>query len=361
MHALIAGLTTLDVLHTLDHRPDPETKTTSVDHALSAGGPATNAAVTVEALERLARTLRPRPAPAPRPEDADHDEAPASSATLLTAIGTGPAADLITADLAAAGVTILDAASADSSAVGPAISSIIEHPDGRMVASTNSRTPLDPDLGARLLDRALPTTGAPDVVLVDGHNPELARAALLVGVAPRENPAGLAEPDPFALVDAKPDHLRVLDGGSWKDWFTPLLPLVDVAIVSADFCPPLLAEPIGSDIADFLRGFGITRTIRTRGALPIHWWWDGADGEVPVEAVDSASTLGAGDVLHGALTWALGRMHEAGAPTPADPTPVIAFASAVATASTRTFGTRRWRDDPALADLVGGFLDGLAR
>ena len=30
-------------------------------------------------------------------------------------------------------------------------------------------------------------------------------------------------------------HLRVLDGGSWKDWFTPLLGLVDVAVVSADF------------------------------------------------------------------------------------------------------------------------------
>ena len=51
MHAILAGLTTLDVIHALDHEPDTATKTTSIDHAMAAGGPATNAAVTIAALE----------------------------------------------------------------------------------------------------------------------------------------------------------------------------------------------------------------------------------------------------------------------------------------------------------------------
>ena len=50
MTALFAGLTTLDVLHRLDHVPDPSLKVTSTDFTMAAGGPATNAAVTYAAL-----------------------------------------------------------------------------------------------------------------------------------------------------------------------------------------------------------------------------------------------------------------------------------------------------------------------
>ena len=57
MTALFAGLTTLDVLHRLDHVPDPLLKVTSTDFTMAAGGPATNAAVTYAALCAASRVL----------------------------------------------------------------------------------------------------------------------------------------------------------------------------------------------------------------------------------------------------------------------------------------------------------------
>ncbi len=82
---------------------------------------------------------------------------------------------------------------------------------------------------------------------------------------------------------------------------------IKIAVVSEDFAPPLLARADGEQVAGFLRGFGITRVVRTRGERPVQYWWDGTSGEVPVEAIPDASTLGAGDAFHGAFTWAIER------------------------------------------------------
>lgn len=202
MTALFAGLTTLDVLHRLDHVPDPLLKVTSTDFTMAAGGPATNAAVTYAALSAASRSHLPS------------GEAP----MLLTALGEGPVSAFLAADLAASGVRMLDAtalaapstesteaddhpaapgqrdaapaSSPASSLAGrePAVSSIIEHPSGRMVASTNAR--LDADAGRVAAD--LPErVGA---VLIDGHNPALAQAALTLGVPDIDGD------DPFAQI-----------------------------------------------------------------------------------------------------------------------------------------------------------------
>ena len=239
MTALFAGLTTLDVLHRLDHVPDPGLKVTSTDFTMAAGGPATNAAVTYAALEAAARSLSADEAMANSPDPTTRADAP----LLLTAVGEGPvaaflAADLA-ADLAAAGVRVLDAttpapamsdtpglpASTSSSPAEaaaptyrstpaderdaatasaprePAVSSIIEHPSGRMVASTNARLDADPEhVAADLPERV-------GVVLIAGHNPALAQAALTLGVPE------VGGEDPFAQLEARPPHLRVLDGG----------------------------------------------------------------------------------------------------------------------------------------------------
>lgn len=356
MTALFAGLTTLDVLHRLTHVPDPSLKVTSTDFTMAAGGPATNAAVTYAALCAASRVLS-----APVDEAGAASGAPLPSAeapTLLTALGDGPVAAFLAADLAAAGVRVVDAtAPAASPAPGehpadaggrvstpassrasrePAVSSIIEHPSGRMVASTNARLDADAERVAADLPEHV---GA---VLIDGHNPALAHAALTLGVP------GVDGEDPFAPLEARPPHPRILDGGSWKDWLTPLLGFVDIAVVSEDFAPPLMAHPDGSQIAEFLRGFGITRTVRTRGDHSVQYWWDGESGEVPVEAVPDASTLGAGDAFHGAFVWAIERGGDA------DPERLIRFASAVAAVSVSSFGTRQWLASPALAELVRG-------
>ena len=353
MHAILAGLTTLDVIHALDHEPDTTTKTTSIDHAMAAGGPATNAAVTIAALEAIREDLTCRSARGEHGDASLAEAAPPSSTSLLTAIGEGTIAGTVNDDLAAAGVDVIDAAAEQSPVREPAISSIIEHPGGRMVASTNARIDVDAEAGAELLARLIEAEGAPDLVLIDGHNPALAELVLALGVAPEPGPGE----DPFARLDARPSHQRVLDGGSWKPWLVPLLPLVDIAIVSADFLPPLLSGGEGEELADFLRGFGITKTIRTRGPEPVQWWWDGRAGNTPVDEVDAVSTLGAGDIFHGAFAWALGALHEAERPLPQSPEALIRFASAIAGISTSSFGTRAWRKDPRVAAAVDAFLD----
>ena len=285
MTALFAGLTTLDVVHRLDHTPDPGLKVTSTDFTMAAGGPATNAAVTYAALSAAART------PLDQAGAGSPGRAPASDAPILaTALGEGPVSAFLAADLASAGVRVLDAtvpASSDAATASflsePAVSSIIEHPSGRMVASTNARLKADPArIAAELPERV-------GVVLIDGHNPALAHAALMLGVPAVDAPEG--DENPFALLEARPPHLRVLDGGSWKNWLTPLLGLVDIAVVSEDFTPPLLASADGEQVAEFLRGFGVTRVVRTRGERPVQYWWDGESGDVPVREVPCASTM----------------------------------------------------------------------
>ena len=337
MTALFAGLTTLDVLHRLDHVPDPFLKVTSTDFTMAAGGPATNAAVTYAALCAASSVLS-----APVGEAGAASGTPLSSAdapTLLTALGEGPVAAFLAADLAAVGVRVMDATAPASSPASrePAVSSIIEHPSGRMVASTNARLDADAERVAAELPEHV---GA---VLIDGHNPALAHAALTLGVPEVDRE------DPFALLEARPPHPRILDGGSWKDWLTPLLGFVDIAVVSEDFAPPLMTRPDGAQVAEFLRGFGITRTVRTRGDCSVQYWWNGTSGEVPVEAVPDASTLGAGDAFHGAFTWAIERGGDA------DPERLIRFASSVAAVSVSSFGTRQWLTSPTLAELVRGW------
>jgi sugar/nucleoside kinase (ribokinase family) len=336
MHAVFAGLTTRDEIHLLDHVPDPRTKATSVAHLSAAGGPATNAAVAFAALSRASRGI---------------DEGAPASVSLLTALGASPVAGALSGELTGLGVDVMDAAQRSGGAGSePALSSIIEHPAGRMVASTNRSVPTDPALARQELVRDREAHGLPDVVLVDGHHPELADLALRLGT--RGAPG--TDPDPFAELEDRPSHLRLLDGGSWKPAFVPLLGLIDVAVVSADFHPPLPGDAPGA-VADFLRGFGIARIVRTDGANPVRWWWDGASGQTPVPAVDdrpAVSTMGAGDVFHGALAWALARAHAAGGEAPADPDALLAFAGSVAALSTRSFGTRAWTAEGALVDLA---------
>ena len=119
MTALFAGLTTLDVLHRLDHVPDPGLKVTSTDFTMAAGGPATNAAVTYAALEAAARSLSTDEAVAGSPDPATRADAP----LLLTALGEGPVSAFLAADLATAGVRVLDATVAAPTPTGtPAVS-----------------------------------------------------------------------------------------------------------------------------------------------------------------------------------------------------------------------------------------------
>ncbi|ASR38666.1 ribokinase [Prauserella marina] len=248
MRVLLAGLCTVDLVQRVDELPAPGQKVASLSVRVAAGGPATNAAVTVAAL--------------------------GGEAVLVTALGAHPLASLARADLDACGVRVHDVAA--GALDPPAVSAVaVRERDGeRTVVSRNAGSFLA-ELGSAELAEA---TRA-DAVLVDGHHPELAMAT-----------ARAAKAEGIPLV---------VDAGSWKPVFAELFPLADAADIiacSAQFDPPEGTVPAAPSV------------VATAGAAPVRWWRGGRCGEVPVPRVAAKDTLGAGDVWHGALVSRIGTL-----------------------------------------------------
>ena len=298
---LFCGLAVVDVIQLVQAPPGPDDKIVALDQLIAAGGPATNAAVAFAAL--------------------------GGRATLAAPIGAGPLAELVRADLAGTGVELLDCCS-DGAGLAPGLSvsscTITAGTGRRSVVSTNARAAADPAPLDRHAARVASGQAAPpDVVLIDGHNPALASAALDLAVG-----AGA---------------LTVMDAGSWKDPAADLPARCDVVAASARFYPPGLAGPVTEpqDVARRLLDAGARGVVITRGERPALWWAAGALGAVQPPQVEAVDTLGAGDVFHGALAHAL-----AGARRDQLTGPVLSAAvtraCAVAAASTTAFGTRAW-------------------
>ncbi|MGW3286867.1 PfkB family carbohydrate kinase [Streptomyces sp. NPDC001002] len=288
---LFVGLCTLDVIQLVDHVPASNEKLTAREQTLAAGGPAANAAVTFSHL--------------------------GGTAELLTAIGSHPLGLGVTTDLNRLGVTVSDLAS--DTVEPPAVSSILvtASTGDRAVASTNATahrlTPPD-DLDALVAGR--------NVVEFDGHHMELA-----VAVARAARAAGCT---------------TLLDGGSWKDGTPDLLQWIDVAVCSADFHPPGVSTP--ADTLRFLGEHGVAWSAVSRGEQPILWAGPESGGTVDVPAVRVADTLGAGDVLHGALAYYLAAQAEGGRLTLTSEgfTQALRDAALVASRASGSFGTRAW-------------------
>ncbi|MDX3191593.1 PfkB family carbohydrate kinase [Streptomyces sp. MN03-5084-2B] len=267
MRVLLAGLCTVDVVQRVEELPAPGEKVQSLRVDVAAGGPATNAAVTAAAL--------------------------GAEATLLTVLGAHPLAALARADLEAHGVRIVDLDPGRTEPPPVSAATVRDRDGERTVVSRNA--------AGRHFHVKVPPLAA-DVILLDGHYPELALAVA------REKKAPV-----------------VLDAGSWKPVLDELLPLVDVAACSAHFAAP---EP-------GLHERGVPTVITTNGAGPVRWSTaDGASGEVPVAAVEARDTLGAGDVWHGALAVAVARERTV--------TDRIRFANEVAAERVRQVGPRSW-------------------
>ncbi|MFC8243861.1 PfkB family carbohydrate kinase [Streptomyces chartreusis] len=283
---LFVGLCTLDVIQLVDRVPGPDEKLTAREQTVAAGGPAANAAVTFAHL--------------------------GGAAGLLTAIGSHPLALAVTADLGRAGVTVSDLA-ADTTDP-PAVSSIMvtASTGQRAVASTNAaahRLAPPGDLDALV--------AACDIVQFDGHHMELATATARAARA-----AG---------------RVTVLDAGSWKPGTPNLLPWIDVAVCSADFHPPGTSSP--TDTLRFLRQQGVRWTAVTQGGQPIEWAGPDDSGTVEVPTVPVADTLGAGDILHGALTHHLAAQRQLSAEGFVQ---ALHAAALVASRACASFGTRTW-------------------
>ncbi|MCC2308919.1 PfkB family carbohydrate kinase [Cellulomonas chengniuliangii] len=318
------GLVTLDVVQVVDHVPAPDEKVVAHDLQVDFGGPAANAAATAAALGVPTR--------------------------LVTAIGSGPVADMVRAGLAAAGVDVVDLRAGE--AASPAVSTVLvtRATGERAVASVNGQGM--GDLGDQARSVLPGVLGGATALLLDGHHLSAARA---LAQAARERGIPVA-----------------LDGGSWKDGLGELLALVDHAVLSADFRLPAAllggspAPPRGSveDLAA-VAALGPRTVARSAGAGPLRWLeaarghGAAARSDVPSPQVRTVlppvlppgavvDTLGAGDVLHGAFAARLAQ----GATVEA----ALEAAVEVATRSVRHAGARGWVGAvPAeMPDAAGG-------
>lgn len=251
------GLLTIDHLLTVDSVPGPNDKIVALASDLDVGGPAANAAATASALGDEVR--------------------------LVVAVGNSPLTSYAVARLNGWGVTVDDLLFRQDGSPPMSVVLVTKASGERAVISRNAAD-VRPDLQLRG-DEVM---GA-DVLLVDGHHMEcairLARAAKQVGT------------------------LVLFDGGSWKEGTDELLPYVDVALVSGDF-----HVPSGGDPLLYLADQGCWAAAQSAGAGPIRVLCRGEEALVEVPQVtDVVDTLGAGDVLHGALAHFLAQSGARGA------------------------------------------------
>jgi len=249
--ALFLGLTTYDIIYEVEKRPAANEKTVALEQVTSAGGPATNSAITFSLL--------------------------GGESTLLSIIGKHPFAQLVRNELKEYSVHSVDLAPREPTI--PFSSIIVEKGTGkRSVVSVNAAgtqiEKLPPDI----------FKNAPEILLVDGHQMALSLAG--------------------CIEAQKRGVITVLDGGSWKPRTESLLPYIDHAICSADFAAPKCKST--QETVAFLHDKGVPNIAITRGGKPIITSIFGKEDRVHVPRLSQVrSTLGAGDVFHGAFCYSI--------------------------------------------------------
>jgi sugar/nucleoside kinase (ribokinase family) len=245
---LFAGLATVDLVQRVARLPGADEKVQSESVDVAAGGPAANAAV---AAAVLGRPL-------------------GMEVTLVSVVGAHPLGDLVRADLAAHGVTLVDAA--PDSAQPPPVSAVT------VLAATGERTIVSRNAGDRAV--AVPSGGLPDadLTLVDGHHPVLAVAA------------------------ARSARRLLVDAGSWRPVFAEIFPHAEVVACSGDFRHPGATAPGDEGTA---AAVAAPHVVITHGGAPVTWFSAGRSGRIAVPRVTAVDTAGAGDAFHGALAVAL--------------------------------------------------------
>jgi sugar/nucleoside kinase (ribokinase family) len=287
---LACGLATVDVVQTVAAPPGANDKILASSATVEGGGPALNGAVTAAVL--------------------------GASAVLVSAVGDGPLSHIVRSDLYQYAVELADCG---VPGYDPPLSTVL------VTASTGARAVVSRNaLGAEgylpIHDNVLDGVGA---VLVDGHHLPLCRE--------------------IAFQARRRGIPVILDGGSWKPGLESLLREVDMAVVSADFTTP------NGDGLDVVLRYGPTFVARTHGDGPVQWRArDGSSGSIDPPRVRVVDTLGAGDVLHGAIA---ARLAEHGW---SDPVAVLEYGIRVASRSVGYAGARGWaRRDPASGQAAG--------
>jgi sugar/nucleoside kinase (ribokinase family) len=292
---LFVGLTTLDLVQRVVRRPGVNEKVVAQRSDIAAGGPAAAAAVTFGAL--------------------------GGHSVLLSALGPGPVGRLAAGELDQAGVHVVDAWAAGADLSISAIA-VLDDTGQRSVVSRNAE-----DMTAVVPGDLPALTRDADVVLLDGHHPDLAVAA-----AQAAHAAGVPV---------------VLDCGSPKLVYAELVPLADTVVCSASFVAGQLHD--FDAVAAALLANGTRLMAMTAGAEPVRWRTREAAGAVEVPPVTIRDTLGAGDALHGAVAFARAR-------GVTDPERSLSFGVAVAALRVQHAGPRAWLNDQRLGALVTAAL-----
>jgi len=297
---LFVGLITLDLVYLVEAVPAANQKIVALDFGSTAGGPATNAAVTFGYL--------------------------GNQSQVLGVLGSHPMVRLIRADLELWGVAIADLFP-DQITPPPASSILVTQGTGdRAIISMNAVKAQAnvSDVPAEIWQQM--DQGAIDVVLIDGHQ-------MAVGEAIAQR----------AIAQSVP---VVVDGGSWKAGFETVLAHTDYAICSANFYPPgcqTLAE-----VFTYLQACGMHHIAITQGASPIQYLSHGIAGTITVPAITTiddpintpVDTLGAGDIFHGAFCHFILQSSFPDA---------LAQAAAIAARACQSFGTRSWMGAPTVS------------
>lgn len=280
MRGLFVGLTTLDLIYRAAQPPAKNQKLVASDYLVSAGGPATNAAIAFASFRH--------------------------AATVLSSLGCHPLTHLIQADLQVCHVTLHDLSPTKTEP--PPVSSIVvtEATGERAVISINAVKTAIPaaQVSPELLDDVR-------IVLIDGH-----QMAVGEKLAKHARASGIPV---------------VIDGGSWKPGFESVLPLADYAICSANFQPPHCQT--AADTIAYLQALNIPHIAITHGDQPIQYCDRGISGCLSVPAIQPVDTLGAGDIFHGAFCHAILEI---------DFVEALSAAAKVAAHSCQYFGTREW-------------------
>ena len=276
---LFVGLNTIDIQFLVNAYPPSNTKIKASQNEIVSGGPATNAI----ACAFLG-----------------------GSADLVTPIGKHSMTEFLHEDLTKHQVRLIDPH--DGEQGQPTFASIVtdEANGERTIFSYH------PEIKVNELVELNISLKKYKLVLFDGFHPELAI--------------------PLALKCREEGIITVFDGGSWKPQTPEILPLMDIALCSADFHIP---DSQGSmAVIDYLQQSGIGKVAITRGGKTILYSENGSKGEIEIENITVADTLGAGDIFHGSFCYYY--------VSDCNFVSAIQKAAKVASHSCKYFGTRKW-------------------
>ena len=240
------GSTSFDYISLLEKLPDLTGKQRAHKQVMQTGGLSANAAITFSALGGLS--------------------------TLVTCLGNSESAKICKTELKKYQIDLQDIASENYEI---STSAIIVHGAERCIISS-AKTDEEINL------KSFSSPQFSDILLIDGIHKQAYDSAIKY---------------------AKDIKIPcVWDADKWRsDSYYDLVQQVDIVIASSEFMPPCCNSQ--ADVVQFFKNNGVGRFAITNGPNPIMVYENNEEYKIPVPAIKSLDTLGAGDVFHGAFCY----------------------------------------------------------